>query len=197
MPTQRLRSRSWLAALALASLSLSCAPAIRVYVNPQADLAFYTKIAVLPFSDISANPMASARVTRAFVTELIMTNRFQVIQPEEFVGALRRMGVRLEQDGTYDPDKLKDAATRMGVTGVLRGAVTEYEMTRTSGGDIPLLAFDVELLDANTGDVVWRSAISKRGKSRVPIFGSKSRSLGRLTQDACAELVARLRRKAL
>jgi curli biogenesis system outer membrane secretion channel CsgG len=197
MPTLRHRSQSWLAALALASLSLSCAPAIRVYVNPQADLAFYTKIAVLPFSDISANPMASPRVTRAFVTELIMTNRFQVIQPEEFVGALRRMGVQLEQDGTYDPDKLKDAASRMGVTGVLRGAVTEYEMTRNSGGEIPILAFDAELVDVGTGDVVWRSSISKRGKGRVPVFGSKPRSLGRLTQDACAELVARLRRKAL
>jgi curli biogenesis system outer membrane secretion channel CsgG len=197
MPTHRPRSWPWAASIALALLSLSCASAIRVYVNPGADLAYYTKIGVMPFNDMSSNPLASPRVTRAFVTELIMTNRFQVIQPEEFVGALGRMGVRREQDGAYDPDKLKDAAVRMGVTGVLRGAVTEYEMTRNSGGDIPILAFDAELVDVNTGDVVWRSSISKRGKGRVPIFGSKSRSLGRLTQDACAQLVARLRRKAI
>jgi TolB-like protein len=183
--------------LALTFTTLSCASAIRVYVNPEADLAFYKKIAVLPFSDMSATSLAGPRVTRAFITELIMTDRFQILQPEEFLGGLRRMGVRPGQDGAYDPDKLKEAATQMGVTGILRGAVTEYQVGRTGSGDVPVIAFDAELMDVSTGNVVWRSSIAKRGGGRVPIFGGGHRSLGRLTQDACKELVARLRKKAI
>ena len=185
------------AGLALSALALSCAPSIRVYVNPEADPAFYRKIAVLPFADMSTASQAGPRVTRAFVTELIMANRFEIVQPEDFGSALRRMGVFRGQDGMYDPEKLKDAATQMGVTGILRGAVTEYQMTRNDGGDIPILAFDAELTDVGTGNVVWRSTISKRGKSRVPIVGGNTRSLGKLTQEACRELVDRLRKRAL
>ena len=96
-----------------------------------------------------------------------------------------------------NPDKLKSVAAQMGVTGVLRGAVTEYQMGRSPAGDIPVIAFDAELMDVGTGNVVWRSAISKRGKGRLSIVGSGTRSLGRLTQDACVELVARLRKKAI
>jgi TolB-like protein len=196
MPTKRLVV-AHLASLALASLALSCATAIRMYVNPEADLAYYTKIAVLPFGDLSATSLAGPRVTRAFVTELIMANRFVIVQPEEFLGTLHRMGVFQAQDGSYDPEKLKGAATQLGVTGILRGAVSEYQMTMTDAGPIPVVSFDAELIDVGTGSVVWRSSISKRGKGRLSIIGSGSRSLGRLTQDACVELVARLRKRAI
>ena len=181
--------------LLLGSLS-SCASGIRLYVNPEADLAFYKKIAVLPFTDMSGNALAAPRVTRAFVTELILTDRYLILQPEEFTGALNRARVR-PVEGAYDPAQLRDAAVQLGVTGILRGAVTEYQMTRDSGGENPVIGFDAELLDVNTGNVVWRSSISKRAKGRISIIGSGSRSLGRLTQEACVEMVARLRKGAL
>lgn len=196
MPRKRLLD-ACATSLAAALLALSCASGTRVYVNPDADMAFYKKIAVLPFSNMSANGLAAPRVTRAFVTELIMANRFQIVQPVDFAAALQRMDVLPEADGSYDLAKLKEAAVQMGVTGVLRGAVSEYQMERTEGGEIPALSFDAELVDVSTGDVVWRSSISKRGKNRLPVIGGGSRSLGRLTQDACAELVGRLRREAL
>lgn len=196
MTTKRVRlaGAAWLAALCLAA---SCAPAIRVYVNPEADLAFYRKIAVLPFTDLTATPMAGARVTRAFVTELIMTDRFEIVQPEDFTSALRRMGVFPGQDGSYDPEKLKSAAAGMGVTGILRGAVSEYQISRTDGGDVPAVTFDAELTDISNGNVVWRSSIARRGKGRMPVVGTGIRSLGRLTQETCRELVAELRKRAL
>ncbi len=185
------------AGLALCLLAASCGPAIRVYVNPQADLAFYKKIAVLPFNDMATSQMAGARVTRAFVTEMILTNRYEIVQPEDFVSALRRTGIVRQQDGTYDPDKLKDAATQMGVTGILRGAVSEFQMSRSEGGEIPVIAFDAELVDVASGKVVWRSSIAKRGKGRVAVLGGGTRSLGLLTQQACSELVAQMKGKAL
>jgi TolB-like protein len=195
--TRKRLAASGVAALTLAILALSCASGPRIFVNPDADMAFYKKIAVLPFANLSMDGMAAARVTRAFVTELIIVNRFQIVQPEDFGGALQRMGVSPNPDGTYDAAKLKEAASQLGVTGILRGAVSDYQVQRTEAGDVPIISFDTELLDANTGTVVWRSSISKRGRGRLPIIGSGSRSLSRLTQDACAELVGRLRKEAL
>jgi TolB-like protein len=185
------------AAATLGLLLLSCASATRVYLNPDADMAFYTKIAVLPFTNLSNEGLAGPRVTRAFITSLILTDRYQIVQSEEFRAALQKGNVMPEPDGTFALEKLKEVALQLGATGVLRGAVSEYTMQRSENGDIPVLAFDAELLDASTGNVVWRSSIAKRGKSRIPVFGSSSRSLGRLTQDACDQLVARLRRRAI
>ena len=195
--TRRRLAASGVAPLALAMFVLSCASGPRIFVNPDADMAFYEKIAVLPFTNLSVDGMAAARVTRAFVTELIITNRFQIVQPGDMAGALQRMGVSPNPDGTYEAAKLKEAASKLGVTGIVRGAVSEYQVQRTEAGDVPVISFDTELLDANTGTVIWRSSISKRGRGRLPIIGSGSRSLSRLTQDACAELVGRLRKEAL
>jgi len=186
-----------LATLAVALLAPSCASGPRVYVNPDADMAFYKKVAVLPFANMSTDGLAAARVTRAFVTELIMASRFQIVQPEDFVGTLQRMGVNPAGDGTYDLAKLKQAAQEAGITGILRGAVSEYQIARSESGDVPVISFDAELVDVGTGTVVWRSSLSKRGRGRLPIIGSGSRSLGRLTQDACEEMVGRLRKGAL
>lgn len=181
--------------LVLAPL-LSCASGMRVYVNPEADLAFYKKVAVLPFADLSGNSLAGPRVTRAFVTELIMTNRYQIVQPEEFTGTLSRMRI-YPVNGAYDAAALKDVATQLGITGILRGAVSEYQMSHDRNGEIPVIGFEAELLDVGTGNVVWRSSISRRAKGRIAFLGDGSRSLGRLTQDACVELVARLRGQGL
>ena len=184
-------------ALFLALLALSCASSQRVFVNPDADMAFYKKVAVLPFANLTPDGLAGSRVTRAFVTELILANRFQMVEPEDFAGSLQRAGITPAADGTYDLNRLKEIAKQAGITGILRGAVTEYQMERTPGGDVPVISFDAELMDDNTGNVVWRSSISKHGRGRLPILGSGSRSLGRLTQEACVELVAKLRKEAL
>lgn len=195
--THRHIAAAWGAWLAAACLAASCAPSIRMYVNPEADPTFYRKIAVMPFTDMTTTSQAGARVTRAFVTELIMTDRFEIIQPEDFTSALHRSGIFKGQDGTYDPEKLKGAAAQLGVTGILRGAVTEYQTTRSDGGDVPSIAFDAELVDIAAGKVVWRSSIAKRGKGRVAIVGTGIRSIGRLTQEACRELVAQLRKRSI
>jgi hypothetical protein len=195
MANQRLR---WAGAAAILLVSaLSCASSTRVYINPDADMAFYTKIAVVPFTNISGDGFAGQRVTRAFLTALILTNRYQIVQPEEFRVALLKSGALPGADGTYDPEKLREVAVQAGATGVLRGAVSEYTMQRSESGDVPTISFDAELMDANTGNVVWRSSITKLGKGRVPIVGSGARSLGRLTQDACEEMVARLRKGSI
>lgn len=185
------------AVLALALCTLSCASGPRLYVNPDADMAFYRKVAVLPFANLSTDNLAAPRVTRAFVTELLMADRFQLVQPEDLVSGMARAGVFPGNDGTYDPAKLKEYAATAGIQGVLRGAVSEYQMTRGESGDVPTVAFDAELLDVATGTVVWRSSITRRGHGRLPIVGAGSRSLAKLTQEACQDLVARLRKGAL
>lgn len=184
------------AAVGLGLAPAGCAHGPRVYVNPQADPSYYGTIAVLPFVNLTPNAYAGERVTRALVTELVMSGRYKVLEPGPFMAELDKIGGRPDREGIVDPQKLKDAAAAVGATGVLRGGVSEYQTQRAGQEDFPVVTFDVELVDAPTGNVVWRTSVSRRGRGRLPLIGGPgSRSFGELTQDACREVVSALARK--
>ena len=78
----------------LGALGLAgCASApMRIYVNPQTDMTMYQKIAMLPFVNLSGDAYAGARVTRAFTTELVLADRFKLVDPAEMMALLNRTG---------------------------------------------------------------------------------------------------------
>src|SRR3972149_6065341 len=122
---------------ALFALGSCASSGPRVYVNPDADMNYYQKVAILPFTSLSPDLYAGARVTRGFITELILTNRYEIVQPEEFRIVLDRIGGLSAREGAYDPAKLQQAAKELEVTGVIRGAGTEYQTQRSGGGEGP------------------------------------------------------------
>lgn len=186
--------------LALVGFALavgSCAAGPRVFVSRDADMTYYRKLAVLPFANLTGDTYAGGRVTRAFVTELVIAERFQLVDPAQFVAELERAGAPPDAQGHVDPQKLKEVAAKVGATGVIRGAVTEYQMGRSGADEAPVVSFDTEMVDAETGSLVWRVSVTRRGKGRLPILGgSGTRSFGSVTQEACAQAVERLRREA-
>ena len=185
------------ALIAVVVMLSGCAgSAPRLYVNPEADMAYYKRVAVLPFQNLTPERFAGERLTRSFITELIIADRYQLVEPADFWIILERIGGTPGVSGAYDPKKLQEAAKEANVTGIIRGAVSEYQIQRSGGGDSPILAFDVELMDVATSNVVWRASLAKRGKGRVPIVGGGERTLGRLTEESCREMVGRLEKEA-
>lgn len=189
---------SWARRAALAALLVAagCASGPRLYVNSQADLTFYKKIAVVPFRNLTNERFAGERVTRAFLTELVMTEHYEIVDQNEFAAVLDKIGGNPGFEGIYDPVKVKDAATQIQVTGVLRGTVTEYTMQRNGTSDIPVVSFDAELIDVATSNVVWRGSVVRRGKGRFPLLGGGERTYGQLVQDATRSLVRQIEREA-
>lgn len=189
------RMLTGLLALALTS---GCAASPRLFVNREADMTLYEKIAVLPFHNLSGDAYASARVTRAFTTELIISDRFQIVDPALLSGELERLNAGFDAQGQINFAKLKDAATAVGATAVIRGAVSEYAMRRAGTGEVPVVSFDAEMVDVATGFVVWRISVTETGNGRLPVVGGPGeRTFARVTQAACQRAVAVLRAKVL
>ena len=169
----------------------------RLYVNSEADMNYYKKVAVLPFENLTQERFAGDRITRSFITELIIADRFQILDPADFWTILERIGGTPGVQGNYDPKKLQAAAKEASANGIIRGAVTEYQMLRNGTSEVPVLSFYAEMSDVETGNVVWRASISKRGRGRTPIVGGGGdRTFGKMSQEACRDLVARLQREA-
>jgi len=196
--TVRLPFCHTLALLLLAlGVTTSCAAPLRMFVNPQADMTLYQKVVVVPFVNLSGDPYAGGRVTRAFTTELVIANRFQLIDPAALMGELDRIGALPDANGQIDPAKLRDAATKVEATAYIRGAVTEYAQRGSGTDNYPVVSFDAEMVDTATGNIVWRISVTESGKGRLPIVGGAGeRTYGRVTQTACQQAVALLRAKA-
>ena len=185
--------------LGIASTLTGCGTGsgLRLFVNSDADLSFYTKVAVVPFANLSAERFAGERVGRAFYTELVIAERFHLVEDGEFRRALEKAGGAPDVQGHYEDDKVKIAAAAVGANGLIRGTVTDYQMQRVGSGDSPVISFDVEMIDVTTGDTIWRGSITRRGKGRVPVVGGAStQTFGRLVQESCKELVGRLDKEA-
>lgn len=192
------RVPSLLCLAAVLALASGCAASPRLFVNHDADMTLYQKIAVLPFYNLSGDGLAGARVTRAFTTELVIAQRFQLVDPSIMSGELERLNAGFDAQGLIALPKLRDAATSVGATAVIRGSVNEYAMRRTSTSEFPVVSFDAEMIDVATGLVVWRISITETGKGRIPIVGGAGeRTFARVTQNACRRAVDILRAKAL
>jgi hypothetical protein len=170
-----------------------------MFVNPQADMTLYRQVAFLPFHNLSSDRFAADRVARALTTELIIADRFRILEPAQAAQVFQDLGIVLTDPARpVTVEKLKEAGGKLEVQAFIRGAVTEYQMLRVGGQETAVLSFDVEMIDAATSNVVWRVSVNQRGRGRLPLIGGgSSRSLGRLTQEAAREVVDHLRGSAL
>lgn len=186
-----------LAVVAMLAAVAGCAAPMRVFVNRQADMTLYQKVVVVPFTNLSGDPYAGNRVTRAFTTELVIADRFQFVDPAQLTGELDRVGGAPDAYGQIDANKLRDVATRLQATAYIRGAVSEYSLVHTPTAEYPVISFDVEMVDVASGNVVWRVSVTESGKGRVPVIGgSGERTFGRVTQEACQRAVSLLKARA-
>lgn len=175
-----------------------CAASPRLFVNRQADMTLYKRVAILPFTNYSGEPYAALRVTRAFTTEMVISERFDLVDPSLLLGELEKLTATPDAQGQVELGKLREAAGKVQATAVIRGSVNEYAMRRTGTDEYPVVSFDAEMVDVATGIVIWRISLNETGRGRLPIVGgSGERTFARVTQEACEKAVKILRAKVL
>jgi len=178
---------------------LGCAAGPRIYLNPEADMSFYQKVGVVPFINLTRDRFAGEKMTNTFMTELLITKKFDVVERGEFEHIVRQVRASA---GTSPAEELTSAELKAigeqaGVNGIIEGVVKEYEMIRIGQGSYPLISFSVKLVDAPTGKVVWKSSYSIRGGPKLPIISvGETYTLGELAQKACRKVVRKFVRKA-
>ena len=190
--------RVLVAAVMLGALTAGCAASPRLFVNRQADMTMYQQVVVVPFTNLSGEPFAPGRIARAFTTELVIADRFKMVDQSLLLGELDRAGGTPDGTGQFEIDKLRDAAGKLKATAIIRGTVSEYAMHRIGTDEFPVVSFDCEMVDVQTGIVIWRMSITESGKGRFPIIGgSGERTFARVTEQACRRAVRVLREKIL
>ncbi|MEM1245019.1 MAG: CsgG/HfaB family protein [Acidobacteriota bacterium] len=153
----------------------------------------------------------AAAAQDVFVTELVKSGKFRVIDRERLDAIMREKNLALS--GDVSADTAVQAGRLLGVKYLLAGSITEYGASTASGGGpgvggLPSVrvgrkkfsaAMNARLIDAETGEIIWADEGRKSTKSvkvRVGGFGggaSDDAMFDRVLKPVVQELVASLK----
>jgi curli biogenesis system outer membrane secretion channel CsgG len=160
--------------VAAALVVVALAPAVRAASDKP-------RIAVLEFKNKADNQWwyhgGAAAAQDVFVTELVKSGKFRVVEREQLEALMQEKGLTLS--GDVDPKTAVKVGKLLGVNYLLTGAVTEYGTTGTNVdtpwvGNLPSVsvgkktftaAMNARLIDTSTGEIVW--ADEGRGEEKA------------------------------
>jgi curli biogenesis system outer membrane secretion channel CsgG len=177
-----------------ALLAAGCAPKVTVFTHPDADMAFYTRVGIVPFKALGADRFAGEKFALDFNTALLTTGLFEVVDYGIFVNAVQRAAGAASPPSGLTADQMKALGESMGVEGIFVGTVSQYDMVATTSGRFPAITVEVRFVDVATGTVVWSATSAERGGPKTPVIGiGETHTLGALSQSMCRELVSKLK----
>ena len=184
-----------------ALLALVCAGVLAAADKP--------RIAVLEFKNKADNQWwwhgGAAAAQDVFVTELVKSKKFIVIEREQLQELMKEKNLSLS--GDVDPSTAIKVGKLLGVNYLLTGAVTEYGSTDVSGGGGGVFAgkrkfvaaLNARLIDTSTGEVAWADEASQEEASiKVSVFGvgggvDDNRMFDKVMKPCIQKLVASLK----
>lgn len=167
------------------------------------------RIAVLEFKNKADNQYwyhgGAEAAQDVFVTELVKSGKFRVIDREQLAALMREKNLSLS--GDIDPSTAVRAGKLLGVEYFLTGAVTEYGTTAKGGSGFGVsvkkkkfvAAMNARLIDTESGEIIWADeARAEEGSSKVRVFGvgggvDDQRMFDKVMKPVIADLTASLK----
>jgi curli biogenesis system outer membrane secretion channel CsgG len=174
------------------------------------------RIAVIEFTSKADNQWwyknGAAAAQDIFVTELVKSRKFTVVEREKINSIMQEKGLTL--GGDIDPKTAMQIGKILGLNYILTGAVTEYGSTDTNahGGGIGALpgfgvhkrnfvaALNARLINVSTGEIVWADEARKEeSNSNVSVGGfgggvsNDDRMFDKVLKPCIQQLVASLK----
>ncbi len=115
-------------------------------------------VAVLPFR--AATELIGSSVSDIFVTEILKTHRYQLIERGQLSGVLGEAEVALSGLTSGQAAQLGQMA---GADAVIIGSVSEYENIAERGRSLPVVGVSVRMIDSGSGRILWSVDHAERG----------------------------------
>lgn len=181
-------------AVAAALLLTACAGSAR-FLDEEADLAYYERVAVAPFMSLAQDPLAGQKVADVFFAELLEIRFAQVIEPGQLIAAMAKVRGGTPITNPWSTEDLAKLGTELGIQGIFMGTVRDYKMEQVGRDSFPHISLEVRFVDTASGRIVWTADKTRRGGPGIPIIGAgEIHTIGELTSDVCSELLDSLPR---
>lgn len=169
-------------------LLLRCSTLPRHYVD-RAALEEIEKVAVLPFQNLTDDPIAGEVTTRIFHAELIRSGLFAVEELGNIEDFMFQQRIRRRAE--LDRRHLLLLRRRLETEAVIMGTVSRFEYV----GEVPRVALAVRMVTTEEGRIVWKARIERDGEDYLLVLNlGRIRSLQQLCRAVARELIRTMRR---
>lgn len=143
------------------------------YMHKNADLGAITKVAVLPFENLTQERSAADKVQKIFYLELLSLDVFEVVEPGQ-VAKLFRTG----SADALGPAEFQKLGKDLGVDAVFVGSVVDFADATTGTTRTPDVTIQLRLIETHAGATVWSAGQTRSGASAATrLFGVGGESL--------------------
>ncbi len=186
-----MRRRYWTAGAVLMAMVLGCAGAsVRTYTKPPTGKRQYGKIkkvAVLPFDSVVEGDQAKRLARDLFVQELLARGTFEAVEEPRYVQDLMKK-LKLRNTEGLDREVVRKIGEELQAQALVLGDLLLFGQEENS--EVVEFALQVNLLDAETGDLIWAGRTYARASTTIgEILGVNQ---GPSPSDVAAKGIARL-----
>ena len=143
------------------------------YLHKNADLGAITKVAVLPFENLTSERSAGDKVQKIFYLELLAADVFEVTEPGQVTKIIRSQAM-----DALGPAEYQRIGKDLGVDGIFIGAVVDYAEGHTGSTPAPEITVQLRLIETHTGATVWSTGQTRAGAAvSTRLFGIGGESL--------------------
>ena len=171
--------------------SICSAQVTDVYRDPKMDFGTIQTVAVLPFSNLTRDPIVADRVRDVFINKLLSTEAVYVLP----IGEVARGTAKLELQSASapTPEEVVKLGAFLKVDAVSTGVVREYGEVRSGATTANVVSMSIQLVEAQTGKIVWSGSSTKGGISfKDRLFGGGGHTLNKVTEQAVDALFDKL-----
>jgi hypothetical protein len=148
-------------------------------------------VAVMPFENLSRDNLAANRVRDVFMNVLLSTGSVYVLPPGEVARGIARLGI--EKPAAPSLEEVKKLGGIIKADAVITGVVREYGEVRSGTTSANLVSFSLQMMEAETGRVVWTAASTRGGiTAKDRLLGGGGQPMNDVTMDAVIEIINKL-----
>jgi TolB-like protein len=178
-PSVKTKSRKWLSAGEFLRLLVVVAVVGHVLAGCSSKPSYFRadpeefdgtgSVAVMPLLNMTRYEAASDIIMDALVVELLDLKVFEVVDPG--VVEVVVLEKRLRLTDRLPLETIQEIGERLQVEYLLVGSVSEFEIVRDGGAELPNVSISLRLIECSEGHIVWAATHSERGDDAESVFG--------------------------
>ena len=187
-----LNKKRFIPALLFLSL-IACAASTKTsnYRDPAMDFAALQTIAVMPFTNLTSDKAAAARVRDTFVNYLLSTGAIYVIPTGEIARGIGRSG--MADPAAPSLEEITKFAAIVKVDAVITGVVREYGEVRSGTTSANVISVSMQMFDVQSKKIVWTAASTKGGINMGDrLLGGGGQPMNDVTEAAIDDIITQL-----
>jgi len=162
-----------------------------VFIHQEYNFGYMERVAVIPFENLTKEQGAAARATRFFITELLASESFDVIEPGEVSRVLAKHSTVRADDLTQK--QIVEISRELNVQGLFLGSVNEASALRAGSSQDHIVTIVARLVEREGGETVWTATHTEGGRSFwASLFGGGKRSQSEVMRECVRNTLATL-----